>query len=168
MNGLLPDRSGRDAGGPDSYEPRQGTDSHLLGDWNGVRRRLLARGVRFDSGTSAIPSGASRAGRSSSLRLGAPPLRSGRKRCGPPPSAPGPPLEGRDGRGRAKEIKMRVCSLEELLHLTRAEWFGLHHKSQALSLNCPRAPPSALPPSPICEIFAGCWRGASLRRASEN
>ena len=34
--------------------------------------------------------------------LRTPPLRSGRKRCGPPPSAPGPSPEGRDVRGRKR------------------------------------------------------------------
>jgi carbohydrate-selective porin OprB len=35
-------------GGPDSHETGQGPHGHLLGDWNGVRSRLLQRGVKFD------------------------------------------------------------------------------------------------------------------------
>ena len=34
--------------GPDSHETPQGPAGHLLGDWGGVRTRLLQRGVRFD------------------------------------------------------------------------------------------------------------------------
>ena len=34
--------------GPDSHETPQGPAGHLLGDWGGVRTRLLERGVRFD------------------------------------------------------------------------------------------------------------------------
>jgi hypothetical protein len=39
---------GETLSGPDSHETRQGADAHLLGDWGGVRTRLLQRGVRFD------------------------------------------------------------------------------------------------------------------------
>jgi porin len=35
-------------GGPDSHEAGQGPHSHLFGDWDGERSRLLERGVRFD------------------------------------------------------------------------------------------------------------------------
>jgi porin len=34
--------------GPDSHETGQGRGGHLLGDWGGLRTRLLERGVRFD------------------------------------------------------------------------------------------------------------------------
>jgi porin len=34
--------------GPDSHETGQGPHGHLLGDWGGMRSRLLERGVRFD------------------------------------------------------------------------------------------------------------------------
>jgi porin len=39
---------GETLSGPDSHETRQGPQGHLLGDWDGVRTRLLERGVRFD------------------------------------------------------------------------------------------------------------------------
>jgi len=40
---------GETLSGPDSHERRQGAaDDYLLGDWGGVRTRLLERGVRFD------------------------------------------------------------------------------------------------------------------------
>ena len=35
-------------GGPDSHETGQGPHGHLLGDWRGLRSRLLQRGVKFD------------------------------------------------------------------------------------------------------------------------
>ena len=35
-------------GGPDSREIGQGPHGHLLGEWGGLRSRLLERGVRFD------------------------------------------------------------------------------------------------------------------------
>ena len=35
-------------GGPDSHETGQGPHGHLLGDWDGLRSRMLERGVRFD------------------------------------------------------------------------------------------------------------------------
>lgn len=35
-------------GGPDSHETGQGPHGHLFGEWDGERRRLLERGVRFD------------------------------------------------------------------------------------------------------------------------
>jgi carbohydrate-selective porin OprB len=34
--------------GPDSHETGQGPHGHLLGEWGGLRSRLLERGVRFD------------------------------------------------------------------------------------------------------------------------
>ncbi len=34
--------------GPDSHETGMGPYGHLLGDWGGMRTRLLERGVRFD------------------------------------------------------------------------------------------------------------------------
>jgi porin len=34
--------------GPDSHETGQGPHGHLFGDWDGLRSRLLERGVRFD------------------------------------------------------------------------------------------------------------------------
>jgi porin len=34
--------------GPDSHETGQGPHGHLLGEWGGMRTRLLDRGVRFD------------------------------------------------------------------------------------------------------------------------
>ena len=43
QNGL-----GETLSGPDSHEIPQGAEGHLLGDWGGVRTRLLQRGVRFD------------------------------------------------------------------------------------------------------------------------
>src|SRR5215510_15135269 len=39
---------GETLSGPDSLETPQGAAGHLLGDWGGVRTRLLQRGVRFD------------------------------------------------------------------------------------------------------------------------
>ena len=39
---------GETLSGPDSHEMRQGPQGHLLGDWDGLRTRLLERGVRFD------------------------------------------------------------------------------------------------------------------------
>ena len=39
---------GETLSGPDSHETPQGAAGHLLGDWGGVRTRLLQRGVRFD------------------------------------------------------------------------------------------------------------------------
>src|SRR5262245_65854437 len=39
---------GETLSGPDSHETPQGAAGHLLGDWGGVRTRLLERGVRFD------------------------------------------------------------------------------------------------------------------------
>ena len=39
---------GETLSGPDSHETPQGAEGHLLGDWGGVRTRLLQRGVRFD------------------------------------------------------------------------------------------------------------------------
>src|SRR5262245_9350185 len=35
-------------GGPDTREVGQGPHGHLLGNWDGLRSRLLQRGVRFD------------------------------------------------------------------------------------------------------------------------
>src|SRR6266446_10909900 len=34
--------------GPDTHETVQGPHSHLLGEWDGERSRLLERGIRFD------------------------------------------------------------------------------------------------------------------------
>jgi porin len=39
---------GETLSGPDSHETGQGPHGYLLGDWNGMRTRLLERGVRFD------------------------------------------------------------------------------------------------------------------------
>lgn len=39
---------GETLSGPDSHEMRQGSQSHLLGDWAGERTRLLEHGVQFD------------------------------------------------------------------------------------------------------------------------
>src|SRR5712672_3569654 len=39
---------GETLSGPDSHEPGQGPEGHLLGDWGGVRPYLFERGVRFD------------------------------------------------------------------------------------------------------------------------
>jgi porin len=39
---------GETLSGPDSHEVRQGPQGHLLRDWDGLRTRLLERGVRFD------------------------------------------------------------------------------------------------------------------------
>ena len=152
-------RSPRESGGRararDLINPFHRSHSHLLPQVSRHPSCLLAATERLASAYQPQV-------------LRTPPLRSGRKRCSPPPSAPGPSPEGRDVCGRKRRRSKCENTPWRNCFVSRAPSSSLCITGSQLTWrSCPKTLPSALSLSPTCGTSVGCWHDQNSHRHSD-